>query len=207
MAERGRPRSFDRDQALARAMEVFWAKGYGNASVADLTAAMGIGAPSLYAAFGSKDALFQEAVDHYGQVEGPEVWRSIDEAATAREAVEGYLMASAAAFSRPDKPRGCMVVLSALQEAEAGPAICAAMRRHRANSISGLVARFRAAVEAGEIALEADLTAIATFYVTTQQGMSIQARDGASRQTLEAVAQAAMAAWEPLTRPRARRPA
>lgn len=200
MAERGRPRSFDRRQALARAMEVFWAKGYANASMAELTAAMGVAPPSLYAAFGSKENLFREAIDLYAELEGPEVWDAVKAAPTARDAVEAYLLASAAAFTRPDRPPGCMVVLSALHESEAGDTVCAAMRASRAAGVDDLVRRFEDAVLEGEIGRGVDLKALATYFVTVQQGMSIQARDGASRETLEATARAAMAAWEPLTR-------
>src|SRR5688500_1672592 len=87
MKERGRPRSFDRGAALQRAMEVFWAKGYGGASMAELTTAMGINSPSLYAAFGSKEKLFEEAVALYTTSEGTDIWDALPEAATAREAV------------------------------------------------------------------------------------------------------------------------
>src|ERR671919_2398814 len=107
MAERGRPRSFERDTALRRAMEVFWAKGFDGASMADLTGAMGINSPSLYAAFGSKEDLFREAVALYGATEGTEIWSGLQEAPTARAAVERFLRVSAESFTRPGKPRGC----------------------------------------------------------------------------------------------------
>lgn len=199
MAERGRPRSFDREQALLRAMEVFWAKGYDGAAISDLTAAMGIGSPSLYAAFGSKEALFSEAVELYGRTEGPEIWEAVETAPTAREAVAGYLSATARAFTRPGKPPGCMVVLSALHAGDASAGVCEALRRSRAGSQADLKARLDQAVASGEIPAGADTAAVAAFYVTVQQGMSIQARDGASYETLRKVADNAMAAWEPLT--------
>ena len=119
MAERGRPRSFDRSAALVRAMEVFWTKGYEGASISDLTEAMGIGSPSLYAAFGSKEALFREAIELYGRTEGPAIWDAVENAPDARSAVAGFLTATAHSFSRPGKPRGCMVVLSQLNPTEA----------------------------------------------------------------------------------------
>ena len=96
MAERGRPRSFDRPQALTRARAGFWPKGYDGASMADLTAAMGINSPSIYAAFGCKEALFEEAVELYAATEGGRIWGVLETAATARAAVEGLLQASAA---------------------------------------------------------------------------------------------------------------
>lgn len=201
MADRGRPRSFDRDVALTRAMEVFWAQGYEGASISDLTAAMGIGSPSLYAAFGSKEALFSEAVDLYGAVEGPEIWRAVETATTAREAAQGFLTATARAFSRPGKPRGCMVVLSQLNPTQASASVCEALRRRRLDGQCGLEARFRQAVESGELAARVDPAALAAFFVTVQQGMSVQARDGAGEDALLKIADGAMAAWEPLTAP------
>ena len=201
MAERGRPRSFDRDAALRRAMEVFWTKGYEGASISDLTEAMGIGSPSLYAAFGSKEALFREAIELYGRTEGPQIWDVVENAPDARAAVEGFLTATAHSFARPGKPRGCMVVLSQLNTTEASASVCAALRENRAQGQAGLERRLRRAVEVGELAPGTDVAALAAFYLTVQQGMSIQARDGASEETLLAVAKGAMAAWEPLTAP------
>ena len=201
MAERGRPRSFDRDAALRRAMEVFWVKGYEGASISDLTGAMGIGSPSLYAAFGSKEALFREAIELYGRIEGPEIWDAVENAPDARAAVEGFLTATAHSFSRPGKPRGCMVVLSQLNTTEASASVCAALRENRAQGQSGLEARLRRAVGDGDLPPSVDVAALAAFYLTVQQGMSIQARDGASEDRLLSVAKGAMAAWEPLSAP------
>jgi AcrR family transcriptional regulator len=201
MAERGRPRSFDRDAALTRAMELFWVKGYEGASISDLTEAMGIGSPSLYAAFGSKEALFREAIELYGRTEGPAIWDAVETAPDARSAVAGFLTATAHSFSRPGKPRGCMVVLSQLNTTEASASVCAALRENRAQGQSGLETRLRRAVDDGELAPGTDVAALAAFYLTVQQGMSIQARDGASEEKLLAVAKGAMAAWEPLTAP------
>lgn len=200
MAERGRPRSFDRSAALTRAMEVFWTKGYEGASIADLTAAMGIGSPSLYAAFGSKEALFREAVDLYSATEGTEIWTVLDTAPTAREAIAGFLMATAASFARPGKPAGCMIVLSALHATEASESVCRALRAKRADNQKAMEDCLRRAVAAGELPRGIDVRPIATFYLTVQQGMSVQARDGASRDMLEQIARSAMAAWEPMIR-------
>jgi len=199
MAERGRPRGFDRGAALARAMEVFWAKGYEGASMAELTAAMGINSPSLYAAFGCKEALFREALALYGGTEGCEIWGPVAAAATAREAVEAFLMQTARAFTRPGKPRGCLVVLSALHATENSRTVRRALLRLRAKTVDDLAARLRQGMEAGEIAPGTDAKAVASYFVTVQQGMSIQARDGASREKLETIARAALAAWGPLT--------
>src|SRR5690606_34841953 len=97
---------------LARALELFWTKGYGDASMAELTAAMGVNAPSLYAAFGSKEQLFREAVDLYQRTQGGDVWARVEGDAPVRESIEALLLATAEAAACPDKPRGCLVVLS-----------------------------------------------------------------------------------------------
>lgn len=198
MAERGRPRGFDRDAALAKAMEVFWARGYEGASMNELTAAMGIASPSLYAAFGCKEALFAEALALYGATENEGIWGGLETAATAREACEGMLTASARAFTRPDKPPGCMVVLSALPGGDANGALREALVRGRAGAIDLLKARLRRGQAEGDVPAGTDVRAVATYLATVQQGMSIQARDGATRATLEGIVRATMAGWDGL---------
>jgi AcrR family transcriptional regulator len=199
MAERGRPRSFDRTAALRRAMEVFWAKGYEGASLSELTTAMGINSPSLYAAFGSKEALFREAVGLYTKTVGPEIWATIAEAPTAREAIERFLCATAEAYASPSNPHGCLIVLGALHPSDNNAAACEVLREHRAGNVETLRCRLERAVAQGELPHSLDCHTVASFYATVQQGMSIQARDGASRETLFGIARCAMAAWEGLT--------
>ncbi|WP_353641693.1 TetR/AcrR family transcriptional regulator [Mesorhizobium sp. WSM2239] len=198
-SSKGRPRGFDRAAALRQAMRLFWAKGYDGASLADLTAAMGINPPSLYAAFGSKEALFREATDLYSEEEGVEIWRSLHQSATARQAVEGFLRESAAAFSRAGDPPGCLIVLGALNANGNNAAICEDLRQRREANVAELRTRLEAAVREGELPAGIDCEAIAVFYVTVQQGMSIQARDGASHARLLAAADGAIAAWDALT--------
>jgi AcrR family transcriptional regulator len=208
MAPRGRPRSFDRHKALASAMEVFWAQGYEGASMSDLTLAMGIASPSLYAAFGSKEELFRQAIELYNTSEGGEIWGVVANAGTAFEAIEGFLMQSARVFTRSDKPAGCLVVLSALHATETSTTVRHELIAMRQQNVADLAARLKRGVAAGEISRHADVNAIAGYYVTVQQGMSIQARDGRSRQVLESIACAALAAWQPLVNakpPRKRR--
>lgn len=179
-------------------MMLFWEKGFQGTSMSELTAAMGINAPSLYAAFGSKDALYREAMALYEEGDGVELGRQIAEARSAKAAIEAYLMRSADLFTRPGKPAGCMVVLSVVHGAGTSPRTGDALRDARAEAQTALEARLRRALAAGELPSASDPAGIASFYVTVQQGMSIRARDGATRQELEAIARSAMAAWEGL---------
>ncbi|MFL9886448.1 TetR/AcrR family transcriptional regulator [Paraburkholderia agricolaris] len=198
MSGRGRPRGFDKEEVLERAMELFWRKGYEATSMIDLITTMGIGSPSLYAAFGSKEELFRQALDFYRATEGRKIWGCLTRKGTAFAAVESYLMQSARVFSRPDKPPGCLVVLSALHPAEHSDTVRQTLIEMRSRSVADLMQRLQQGIAAGEISPEVDLAAIARYYVTVQQGMSIQARDGASRRELEMIAQAALASWPTL---------
>lgn len=198
MAARGRPRAFDRDAALTAAMEVFWRKGYSATSMTDLCAAMGINAPSLYAAFGSKEALYAEAINRYAEVATPLIWGQLETTPTAYAAVESVLMGSAANLPGGGTPAGCMVTLSSVgQEGEAR--LGALVAETRAQGEHLVAARLARAVDEGELPASIDTRRIARFFACVQQGMSIQARDGASREDLEAVARAALAAWPALT--------
>ena len=194
---RGRPRTFDRETALAQATRLFWQNGYEATSIADLTETMGIGSPSLYAAFGSKEALYAEALGYYNTTYETLVWARFRSAGTAREAVSSYLMDSAAALtgSLVDIPLGCMVTLSWVG-GEGHPELGERVRSARAVTLERLQARLGRAVLDGELAAATNVRALARFVQTVQSGMSILARDGASRAELEAVAEVAMLRWD-----------
>ncbi|WP_315761509.1 TetR/AcrR family transcriptional regulator [Sphingomonas sp. Y38-1Y] len=194
---RGRPRAFDRAAALQAATLLFWQKGFDATSITDLTAAMGIGSPSLYAAFGSKEALFAEALDHYVRSNEAFVWKRFFAAPTARGAIEAFLFDSAAALTGAvaDIPRGCMVTLSTVDGAEHG-GLCDLLRTARQGSFERLHDRLRRGKDEGEFADTVDLPALARFVQTVQGGMSILARDGARGDELEAVAELAMLGWD-----------
>ena len=124
MAQRGRPRNFDRSDALRHAQRVFWELGYDGARVADLQKAMGgITAPSFYAAFGSKEDLFREVIALHCNTDGLAVQRAITEGATARASIEDMLRAAVRAYSQPGKPRGCLLAPSAVNCSEESRAI------------------------------------------------------------------------------------
>jgi AcrR family transcriptional regulator len=196
LSDRGRPRSFDRAVALRRAMEVFWANGYDAASLSSLTKAMGINSPSLYAAFGSKEALFREAVDLYLATDGSSVWENIEDAPTVRDSLRHFLRASAEGFTRNGRLRGCLAILGVLHANDANSEPHRDLRRRRKQKVQLLCDRIGRAVREGELPARSDCQTIATFFAAVQQGMAIQARDGVSRDTLLAVAEAAMSGWD-----------
>lgn len=189
---------FDREDVLARATEVFWAKGFEGSSMNDLIAAMGIGSPSIYAAFGSKEALFREALERYLAVDGADIWRAVRGEETAYGAVEAFLMTTAHAFSRADRPSGCLVTLAGLHPNSMNEGWRAELVAMRERNTQDLARRIKGGIERGEVVPDADPVLIARFFVTVQQGMSIQARDGATRAMLEDIARSALTAWPAL---------
>ncbi len=165
--------------------------------MADLTEAMGIGSPSLYAAFGSKEALYAEAIGSYRDSYEALVWSNFYAARTAREAVAAFLFDSAAALTAcsADIPRGCMVALSSVGS-EGHLELGELVRSARAITFQRVKARLEQAEVDGEIASGADIDALARFVQTVQFGMSILARDGAGRAELESVAEVALLGWD-----------
>lgn len=198
MAGRGRPRTFDRTEALRRAMELFWEQGYESTSVSELAEVMGINSPSLYAAFGSKEALFREAVALYDSTEGAPIQRVRDEAPTARAAVEAMLRHNARAYARDDQPRGCMIVLASLLGTPESEEVRRFLKDNRALGEEALRQRIERGIAEGDVPGGADARRIAAFYTTVTQGLSVQARDGAPAEALEAIVDSSMAAWDRL---------
>lgn len=190
---RGRPRSFDRATALEKALMAFWEHGYEATSVSDLTRIMGIGAPSLYAAFGDKRTLFEEVVRVYTATHGAFVDRALAEEPTARAAVERTLREAAAEYTDPAHPYGCLVVHAATNCTS--PEVEELLRERRNGTIAALASRIRADAAAGRLPAGTDAAALARCTGAVIQGMSQQARDGAGRAELEAVAEIAMAIW------------
>lgn len=197
---RGRPREFDRVAALATATRLFWIKGYEATSIADLTEAMGIGTKSLYAAFGSKDELYAQALEYYYTTYEGLVWTRFREASTAREAALAFLEDSAIAMTGGDcdLPHGCMATLASVGS-EGHAELAELMRATRAGGFDILKARFDRAKIEGDLVPTADTTKLARFVQIVQSGMAIRARDGAERAELHAAAEFALSAWDNIT--------
>lgn len=159
----------------------------------------GQGAPSLYAAFGDKRALFLEALDRYNRTYGAFTERALAEEPTARDAVERLLREAAAAYTRPECPRGCLLITAATNCSPQSADIAAQRRELRAVGAHALEDKIAAAVRTGELPAHTDAHAFATFYAAVLQGMSAQARDGAARTGLEQIAEAALQAWPSAT--------
>ena len=184
MSNRGRPRGFDRDLALRRAVEVFWAKGYEGAQIADLTSAMGINPPSFYAAFGSKEAAFREALALYLDTDGAGSMRVLEEGATAREALEAMLRQSVeTALAAPDT-KGCLVVLGLVNCAPDNAALGGHLSDKRHTTFKRIKQRLERGVRDEDLPATVDTRALAAFYCTVMQGLSLRARDGATREEL-----------------------
>ena len=197
LRSRGRPREFDRVTALAKATRLFWTKGYEATSIADLTDEMGIGTKSLYAAFGSKDELYAEALKYYYTTYEGLVWTRFRKASTAKEAALAFLEDSAVAMTGGDcdLPRGCMATLATVGS-EGHSDLSELMRATRAGGFDILKARFDRAKSDGDLVPSADTTRLARFVQIIQSGMAIRARDGAERVELHAAAEMALSGWE-----------
>ncbi len=190
----GRPRSFCKDEALDRAMTVFWRQGYEGASMADLTKAMGINPPSLYACFGSKEGLFKAVLERY-DARRAAFMASILEAPSAAEVAEAYLMGVAgfASDTSGRNPPGCLMVQGGLSCCDT--VIPDTLARHRAEKEAMLRARFEKARKSGDLPKTSDPAALARYLMVMANGISVQAAAGASLKELREVAAIALANW------------
>jgi AcrR family transcriptional regulator len=193
---RGRPREFDREQALQKAMHIFWSLGYDATSMADLRAGLRLTQASLYAAFGGKEQLFREAVDLYRRTAGLSTARALAMGSTAREAIQTMLQAAADAYTAPGTPAGCLVILGAINCVTENKAIQAHLSSIRRQVSQSILDRLKQGQLDGDVPKPAPINALATYYSTVLQGMALQSRDGTSRKTLIQVVEFAMANWQ-----------
>lgn len=193
---RGRPREFDRDQGLAKAMHLFWSLGYDATSMADLRAELGITQASLYAAFGSKEQLFREAVDLYRRTAGFSTTRALAIETNARAAIHAMLQAAVDAFSAPGAPGGCLLILGATNCAVENKAVQDHLLSIRHQISQSILERLKRGQHEGDVPKAAPIVALAAYYSTVLHGLALQSRDGASRKTLTQVVEFAMADWQ-----------
>ncbi|MDA8870773.1 TetR/AcrR family transcriptional regulator [Rhizobiaceae bacterium] len=193
-ARRGRPLSFDRDAALEQAMLTFWRHGYETSSIADLTTAMGITAPSLYTAFGDKRRLFLEAVELYrgGPEAAPDM---IASASDAHDAARALLEGAVERFTGRKTPKGCLMATATSSCSAASADVQASLAAIRIDTEARLRARIDQDVNSGVLPSGSDPSILAASTMCTIQGLSTLARDGASRTKLNAIADATLAAW------------
>jgi len=200
----GRPRNFDLDKALDNALLVFLEKGYEGAYLGDLTRAMGINPPSLYAAFGSKEGLFRQVLERYVRARDARL-SLVLAAPTAREAIEQLLLGSVMGQTREDRAHGCLLVHGALACADQAEPIRAELGRCRMAGQLALAKRLARASSSGELPEGSDPDALAGYVYAVLHGMSVQAAGGASRAQLLKTVALTMNTWKSMTRKPGRR--
>lgn len=204
MAKMGRPRQFDRDAALTKAMHLFWQNGFEATSLSLLKTELGISAPSFYAAFGSKEALFQEAVELYLNSHGVVMDCLWNTALPARAAIELALRGSAHMQVETGHPPGCMVALGVMSAgAPDNAGVTAELTRARAHNRAGILACVKRGVAQQELDPATDVSALASVFESFLLGLSTLARDGATREALDGAVTQVMQLWR---RPQGARP-
>ncbi|HVT89661.1 MAG TPA: TetR/AcrR family transcriptional regulator [Tepidisphaeraceae bacterium] len=194
MVARGRPRSFDIDQALDQALYVFWEKGYEGASLPDLTRAMGINRPSMYAAFGNKEALFRKVIERYSATHSALFAQALAQP-TAREVAEHLLKGTAGLCSDRGNPPGCLLVRGALSCSEAADPVREELVARRAANEAAIRRRLERAKSEGDLPIDSNPADLARYLSTVMQGMTVQASGGATRAQLQKVVLTALRAW------------
>jgi AcrR family transcriptional regulator len=185
--KRGRPPAFDRETVLVAARDTFWRHGYDGSSIADLTAAMGITPQSLYAAFGSKAELYRETLEQYRRMPRPEPGNPFLDKVDTVTAFERFLTNSAKIFTAPEHPKGCMISTAVLNCAEENEPVAHHVASMRLQTLNIFVTRIERGIAEGDMQPDADPRALARFLGAIVQGMSVQARDGATTDELLAL--------------------
>jgi len=191
MAERGRPREFELDDALDQAIEVFWRQGYEGTTLDDLTEAMRISRTSLYAAFGNKEDTFKRAVSRYAIVDMAYVGDAIAEG-SARGVAEHYLRSNVLAITDPDRPAGCLSIQGGLSGSPEHHRVVAFLNESRAAGEARFAGRFQKAVDDGDLPAGEDAKALAKYLATVTAGLAVQAAGGATRAELDRVVDRAL---------------
>jgi AcrR family transcriptional regulator len=191
----GRPRAFDTEKALNEAMEVFWRHGYEGTTVAELTAAMGINPPSLYAAFGSKEWLLKAALDHY-TAKRAAFLREVLAAPTARDVAERLLLRIADSQTDPANPPGCLLVAGGLACGAGAENIPFELASRRAQTEDQIRERFVRAKSEGDLGADADPAALARYLSAVTVGIGVLATSGADREELRQVALVSLKAFD-----------
>jgi len=202
--QRGRPRSFDREAALESAMEVFWERGYDAASLNDLTEAMGINPPSLYAAFGDKEQLYLAAVEMYRVKRVEELRGALASEPTARGAIEHAMRGAATEFAKHDGPSGCLLTMST-NCSTVSEAVQATLAKKRSAARDLIRDRIAQGIAEGDVPASTDASGLTDFIMTVFAGMAMQARDGAGRKVLLGAVDNAMRAFPEVARKAAKR--
>lgn len=191
---RGRPREFCVDQALAQALRVFWSKGFEGASLNDLTEAMGITRPSLYAAFGNKEALFCKALDLYEREKMDYVGKALAQP-TARGVVETLMRGSVNNVCSAAEPHGCLGVISSVSCGDEAQPIREEVLKRSALAKQALVERLERAKAEGDLPAHVDIGGLTDFIYAVMQGISVQAGSGAKREQLDRLVDTSLMMW------------
>jgi AcrR family transcriptional regulator len=190
----GRPRGFDADEALERAMLVFWEHGYEGASLSGLTDAMGISTTSMYAAFGNKEELFRKALERYSEGPGGYLSRALEEP-TALDVATAILTGTVRTTTRPARPHGCLGVQGALAASDAGRGVRDLLAAWRTNGCASVRERFQRAVDDGDLPPNTDPGLLARYVTTLAFGIAVQATSGVGRDELQEMAEASLRNW------------
>lgn len=190
----GRPRTFDTEKALEKAMKVFWRRGYEGATLPELTKAMGINRPSMYAAFGNKESLFRKVMEKYASGPGAQMCAAL-QLTTARAVAEAMLHASTELLGNTKNPKGCLGIQGALACGDSADGVRKDLANRRRAQEAALRERFERAQAEGDLTARANAADLARYICTVMQGMSVQASGGTGREELETVARMAMRVW------------
>jgi AcrR family transcriptional regulator len=191
---RGRPRAFDKGKALDTALELFWRHGYEGTSIALLAERIGVNVPSLYAAFGNKESLFLQAIERYSELNG-RIYHESFKKRTAREVALAILVGEVELVTQRGRPDGCLMVQGALATSPESEKISRMMANMRGMAERWMAERFQRAKEENDLPADADPKSLASYIMTLNSGLAVQAKSGVGRKQLLKVVEIAMRNW------------